>query len=54
MRSRRPNSATREVLGRAVAPGSGVADALPPDRAEISRLHVSPDLTVLKVVWAPA
>jgi len=26
---------------------------LPPDRAEIVRLHVSPELTVLKVVWAP-
>ena len=33
-------------------PGS-VAEALPPTRAEIVGLHVSPELTVLKVVWAP-
>ena len=30
-----------------------IADALPPERAEIGRLHVSPDLTIIKVVWAP-
>ena len=30
-----------------------VAAALPPQRAEIVPLHVSPELTVLKVIWAP-
>ena len=30
-----------------------MARALPPNRAEIFRLHVSPELTILKVVWAP-
>ena len=45
--------AVREVLERAVARDSGVADALAPERAEIQRLHSSPELTVIKVVWAP-
>ena len=41
------------ILERAVAPDSGIADALPPNRAGITALHVSPELTVLNVVWAP-
>src|SRR5262249_61306361 len=45
--------AIRDVLRRAAAPASGVAEALPPQRAEIQRLHVSPRLTIIKVVWAP-
>jgi predicted metal-dependent enzyme (double-stranded beta helix superfamily) len=48
-----PQRALREVLARAVAPGSGIADALPPERAGIEALHVSPELTVINVVWAP-
>jgi predicted metal-dependent enzyme (double-stranded beta helix superfamily) len=48
-----PRRAIKEVLARAVADGRSIADALPPERAEIVRLHVSPELTVLKVVWAP-
>jgi len=32
---------------------AAVAQVLPADRAEIIPLHVSPELTVLKVVWAP-
>jgi predicted metal-dependent enzyme (double-stranded beta helix superfamily) len=48
-----PRQAIKEVLDRAVGDGSRIADALPPEKAAISRLHVSPDLTVLKVVWAP-
>jgi predicted metal-dependent enzyme (double-stranded beta helix superfamily) len=48
-----PRLAIRDVLERAIAPESGIADALPPERAEIRRLHVSPELTVIKVVWAP-
>jgi predicted metal-dependent enzyme (double-stranded beta helix superfamily) len=48
-----PRGAIREVLARAVAPGSGIADALPPELAGIQPLHVSPELTVIKVVWAP-
>lgn len=48
-----PRLAIRDVIERAIAPGTGIADALPPARAEIRRLHVSPALTVIKVVWAP-
>ena len=48
-----PRVAIKDVLERALARPDEVAAALPPSRAEIVRLHVSPELTVLKVVWAP-
>ena len=48
-----PIAAMKAVLEQAVREGSGIADALPPERAGIERLHVAPDLTVIKVVWAP-
>jgi predicted metal-dependent enzyme (double-stranded beta helix superfamily) len=48
-----PRLALKELLTRAMAEPSGVARALPADRAGIERLHVSPTLTVLKVVWGP-
>jgi predicted metal-dependent enzyme (double-stranded beta helix superfamily) len=48
-----PVLAVRDVLGRALADPAGVAAALPPVRAGITRLHVSPTLTVIGVVWAP-
>ena len=43
----------KEVLERAMSDPAAIAKALPPDRAEIVPLHVSPEVTVLKVVWAP-
>jgi predicted metal-dependent enzyme (double-stranded beta helix superfamily) len=52
LREPEPRLAIKEVLARAVS-DPGVAAALPPTRAEIVRLHVSDDLTILKVVWAP-
>jgi predicted metal-dependent enzyme (double-stranded beta helix superfamily) len=48
-----PRLAIRDVLERAVADAGALAEALPPTRAEVVPLHVSPDLTVLKIVWAP-
>jgi predicted metal-dependent enzyme (double-stranded beta helix superfamily) len=48
-----PLLAIRDVLERAVADPGAIASALPPTRAEIVPLHVSPELTVLKVVWGP-
>ena len=48
-----PRLAVKEVLARAVAEPGALAEALPPQRAEIERLHVSDELTILKVVWAP-
>jgi predicted metal-dependent enzyme (double-stranded beta helix superfamily) len=46
-------AAIRDVLLRACSDPEALADALPPTRAGIERLHVSSDLSVLQVVWAP-
>ncbi len=48
-----PRLAVKEVLDRAVAEPGEVAQALPPERAELVKLLVSDELTVLKVVWGP-
>jgi predicted metal-dependent enzyme (double-stranded beta helix superfamily) len=53
MKESQPRLAVKEVLGRAMSDPAAVAGALPPTRAGISRLHVSPTLTVLSVIWAP-
>jgi len=45
--------AVKEVLTRALEHPDDVAAALPAERAGITRLHVSAELTVLKVIWAP-
>ncbi len=45
--------AVKDVLARATADPAGMARALPPERAGITKLHASPELTVLLVVWAP-
>lgn len=52
-REDQPRLAVKEVLERAVATPGALVAALPPDRAELVRLHVSDELTILKVVWAP-
>jgi predicted metal-dependent enzyme (double-stranded beta helix superfamily) len=43
----------KEVLERAMSTPGAVVNALPLERAEIVPLHVSAEVTVLKVVWAP-
>jgi predicted metal-dependent enzyme (double-stranded beta helix superfamily) len=49
-----PERAIREVVARAVSNPAAVLDALgEPKRAEIQRLHHTPELTVLNVIWAP-
>ena len=48
-----PLLAVRDVLERAVADQGAIAGVLPPERGELVPLHVSEELTVLKVVWAP-
>ena len=48
-----PRLAIKEVLDRAVSRPEEVAAALPPSRAGIGRLHVTPELTILNVVWTP-
>jgi predicted metal-dependent enzyme (double-stranded beta helix superfamily) len=52
-RDPQPRLAVREVVAEAVADPGPVADVLTPTRSELVRLHVSDDLTVLKVVWGP-
>jgi predicted metal-dependent enzyme (double-stranded beta helix superfamily) len=48
-----PRAATREVLIRALASTSAVADALTPAAGGITLLHHAPDLTVANIAWAP-
>jgi predicted metal-dependent enzyme (double-stranded beta helix superfamily) len=44
----------REVVARAIAdPGAVMKGLGEPKRAVLQKLHQSPDLTVLNVVWAP-
>src|SRR5689334_19947552 len=44
----KPQLAIKELLERTMSDPGAVAEALPPQRAEITPLHRSPDLTVLK------
>jgi len=53
VRDAEPRQAVKAVLDEAMSDPGSVATALPPTRAEIVRLHASPELTVLKVTWAP-
>lgn len=48
-----PRRAVKEVLQRATQDSDELARALPATRAELVPLHTSPELSVLKVVWAP-
>jgi predicted metal-dependent enzyme (double-stranded beta helix superfamily) len=48
-----PRVAIADLLEQTVDPASRCEVALPAQRAELTPLHHSPDLTVLKVVWAP-
>lgn len=49
-----PERAMREVTERATSEPAALLAALgEPKRAEIQRLHQTPDLTVLNVIWAP-
>lgn len=53
-REERPQLAVRDVLDRLLADPSKVADALPCERAELVALHVSPEVSIFKAIWAPA
>src|SRR3981081_3170787 len=48
-----PRRAVREVVTRAVADASSVANALEHHHAGITLLHNTDELTVLNVVWGP-
>ena len=48
------HAAVRQVMERAVSDPSAVVGALgEPRRAEMQKLYVSKDLTILNVIWAP-
>src|SRR5688500_18978800 len=50
----RSHRAVREVVARAVAePGAVLRGLGEPQRAGLTRLHHSPELTILNVVWGP-
>src|SRR5438067_2621691 len=48
-----PRLAVADLLQRTLDDASSVEQALPATRGELTTLHHSPELTVLKVVWAP-
>lgn len=48
-----PRAAIKEVLERAMTQPTAVAQALPASRAGINKLHCSPELTIINVIWAP-
>jgi predicted metal-dependent enzyme (double-stranded beta helix superfamily) len=48
-----PRLALRDLLERTVCRGDELERVLPARRGELTPLHTSPDLTVLKVIWAP-
>jgi predicted metal-dependent enzyme (double-stranded beta helix superfamily) len=48
-----PRSAVRELLQRAMSEAAQVAEALGGREAGLELLHVSDELTVLNVTWAP-
>lgn len=53
LRGDMPERAMREVVARAVAEPGALMHALgEPTRGEIQRIFVSPELTILNVVWA--
>jgi predicted metal-dependent enzyme (double-stranded beta helix superfamily) len=48
------HKAVREVVARAVSePGAMLRCLGEPERGEIHKLHHSPELTILNVIWAP-
>jgi predicted metal-dependent enzyme (double-stranded beta helix superfamily) len=53
LRETEPRLAIRDLLERTVSRGDELERALPARRGELSALYASPELTVLKVVWAP-
>jgi predicted metal-dependent enzyme (double-stranded beta helix superfamily) len=51
---RAPTRAVRETLARAIADRAALEKAIgTPERGGVQRLHVSPTLTILNVIWAP-
>jgi predicted metal-dependent enzyme (double-stranded beta helix superfamily) len=53
VRESSPQLAVRDVLDRLMADPGKVADALPCERAELVAIHVSPEVSIFKAIWAP-
>ena len=53
VREETPQLAVRDVLQRALAQPGALADALPCTKAELVTLLNTPEITVMKTVWAP-
>lgn len=53
MAETQPRLAIKDVLERAISDPSAVEAALPAEKAELSPLFHSGDLTIMKVIWAP-
>jgi len=53
VRESQPALAVRDLLDRTLREPGAVADVLARDEGGIDTLHVSDDLTILDVVWAP-
>ena len=54
LRDPAPHAAVREVVARAVSDPSAVLKTLGgPKQGELIKLHHSPELTILNVIWAP-
>ena len=50
-----PTKAVREVLARTVSDPAAVVAALgEPGKGEVQKIHVSDELTLINVIWAPA
>ena len=54
MKETQPRLAVKEILERAVSEPGAVEAALPAEKAELSALYHSDELTIMKVIWAPA
>lgn len=48
-----PQLAVRDVLARALADSRALVEALPCERAELVPLHLSPEVSIFKAIWAP-
>lgn len=54
VREKDKQKAVREVVARAVSDPTGIIKSLgEPNRAAVDKLHHSPDLTIINLVWAP-
>lgn len=54
IREKDKQKAVREVVARAMSDPAGIIKAVgEPSRASVDKLHHSPDLTIINLVWAP-